>query len=221
MKIIILTITLICFFSVTQVRTQTSVTLGVGLATPNGSINDIYNSNRLTGSGNIYDLILQSASIGYNINGRIRFPLGKKLFFSGGVGFSRFPQSNILIKDPVTDSTVLTLTSVQNIIPISAGVDLFLWKSIVSPYLAGDLQYNYISNTVDYPVNVVGIPLNLDKAPTDNRVGASVGAGLLIDLAVLSLNLDARYNMANFIGKTAQEKSKEYLTVTVGVSFGM
>ena len=98
---------------------------------------------------------------------------------------------------------------------------MFLFKSIVSPYLGGDLQYNYISNTVDYPVNVVGVPLNLDKAPTDNRVGASVGGGLMIDLAVLSLNVDARYNIANFIGKTAQEKSKEYLTLTVGVSFGM
>lgn len=220
MKRFIIIVTVVCSCTA-YLQAQTSLTLSAGLATPNTAINDIYNSNKITGTGNVYDLLLESASIGYNINARLRFPLGKKLFFSGGVGFSRFPQSNILIKDPATDSTLLTLQSVQNIIPISAGIDLFLFKSIVSPYLGGDLQYNYISNTVDYPVNVVGVPLNLDKAPTDNRVGASVGGGLMIDLAVLSLNVDARYNIANFIGKTAQEKSKEYLTLTVGVSFGM
>lgn len=199
---------------------QTSLTLGVGLATPNSQINDVYNSKKLQSGNNVYDMIREASGLGYTIGARLRVPLGEKTFFSAGVGFTRFPSSDIDVKVPGNDSTVLKLASVQNIIPISAGVDVFLFKSFISPYLGGELQYNYISNTVDYAVGGVSLPLNIDTAPTDNRVGAALGAGMMLDLGVIALNIDGRYNIVNLIGKNTDEQSKEYLSLQLGVAFG-
>jgi hypothetical protein len=62
--------------------------------------------------------------------------------------------------------------------------------------------------------------LNLDKSPTDSRVGVGIGAGVDLDIKILTLNLEAKYNLANLIGKTGSEQTKSYVSLSFGIMFG-
>ena len=204
-----------------QAHAQSSITISAGLATPNDQIADVYNTNRVSdGKKDIWGLIHESSNIGYDLSARLRYPLGESFQFDAGIGFSRFPKTPLSVVDTATGQSVVTLTSVQNIIPISVGLDYVVFHSLISPYISGELQYNYISSTVDYPTGGPSIPLNLDTAPVDSRVGAAFGAGMMFNFALVAVNLDVRYHMANLIGKTGLEKEKNYLTLNAGVTFG-
>ncbi len=213
----------VCILAATQYASaQTSLTIGAGLSIPNDQINNVYNNAKLVDNSNkAWDMVAQTANLGYDLGLKARFPLSTNMQFSGGIGFSRFPQSDIEVKDPNTGQTIEILKSTQSIIPISAGLDYFLMKTVISPYVSAELQYNYIMNTVDYPLGgPITLPLNYDTAPKDRRIGAAVGAGLMIDLAVTALNVDLRYHVANMIGTNTDEKTKSYLTLNVGLTFG-
>ena len=218
MKTIIVTFLLCLITSVSY--SQTSITVSAGLATPNDKIKDVYNSERYGNGTNVWDRVLESAALGYNIGARLRFPLSNDFQASVGGAFVRFPGSDVVLQDTATHQVYATLTSTQNVVPISAGVDYFIFRKLISPYIGAELQYNYISNSVDYPVSGVGVPLNLGKEQIDNRVGAALAVGSMFDLGIVSLNLDIRYHMINLIGATADEKSKQYLWANLGVTFG-
>ncbi len=201
---------------------QTTITIGGGLATPNNKINDVYNGATISDDANkTWEALRGSTRLGYDLAARVRFTLSDNLQFSGGAGFSRFPQSDIKIVDPATKDTILSLKSTQNVFPLSAGVDYFIVRTIVSPYIGAELEYNYISSTVDYDTGTnISVPLNLNTAPVDSRVGFAVGAGLMLDLALVAVNVDVRYHLVNLIGRTSEESTKSYLGLNLGVCFG-
>ena len=212
----------LCSLSLSSVLAQTSLTISGGIAVPNDQVNNVYNSAKLVDNADkAWDVFRKSADLGYNLNLRARFPLSSSMQFDAGIALNRFPQSDIEVKDPSTGNTIEILKSTQSIIPISAGLDYFLMKTVISPYICGELQYNYIMNTVDYPLGgPITLPLNYDTAPKDSRIGAAVGAGFILDLALTAINVDMRYHMANLIGNTADEKAKTYLSLNVGLTFG-
>ncbi len=201
---------------------QTSITIGGGLAIPNDQVNNVYNSLSIAdNTSKVWSTLRESTKLGYDLNVRLRFPLAESIFFDGGVGFARFPQSTITVADPSNNDTLVQLLSTQNVVPISAGLDYFLFRSVISPYVSAELQYNYMSSTVDYAAgNGIGVPLNLDTAPVDSRVGAAVGAGFMLNLAITSLNVDLRYHMVNLVGKTSDEQSKSYVSLNLGLAWG-
>jgi hypothetical protein len=223
MKKNLLIIVIIALTGSSSVFSQMSIGITGGLSTPNDQINNVYNSSKIQSGGSVYDYFRNAADLGFNIGLKLRTSLLPSLVFTGGIAWNRFPETQIKIVDPNDASkTIGALNTVQNIIPISVGLNYYFLQLPPSPanifgfYATGELQYNIISSTVDYE----GVPLNIDTAPSDTRVGVGFGLGVDINLKLLLLNIEAKYSIANFIGRTSGEKSKNYLSLNLGMFFG-
>ncbi|HOV91644.1 MAG TPA: outer membrane beta-barrel protein [Candidatus Kapabacteria bacterium] len=190
-----------------------------GLSTPSNKINDVYNSKTVrvndTAIGN---LISQGLDNGYYIGIKYGFKLNKNFTFFASAAYNSFPESEIKVVDPNDPSkTLTTLSTSTKIVPISAGLQLYPFHSIISPYIAGNLTYSYIYSTVNQ--KVMGVDVAVSTSPSDSRFGAGIGVGIDFDLKVIGLNLEGKYNYVNLIGKTDNEQSKSYFTLGIGVIF--
>jgi hypothetical protein len=204
-----------------ELYSQTSIGFYTGLSTPSEQINNVYNSEFLTAENFIGRMKRDAAALGYHVGGRLRFALGDELVFIGGLSLSRFPQSKIYVSVPTGtggDTIRATLTSTQNIIPIAVGLNYYLTRKVFGVYATGELTYNYLTNSID--AEFQGTPIPLDRSPTYNRVGFGLGIGTDIDIKIVTLNLEAKYNLVNFIGNETNEKSKSYITLGLGIYFG-
>jgi hypothetical protein len=105
----------------------------------------------------------------------------------------------------------------SNVIPLTVGVNYYLFKSVVGLYASGELSYNYFYNSIDVPYK--DIPITIDESPKYNRVGFGLGVGADLDIVVTTINLEMKYNLANFIGKVSGEFDKHYLSISLGVFF--
>lgn len=219
-KIFIGTILLLTFMLAGSVNAQTmNFGFQVGLSTPSDKVADVYNSSRVQlNKDSIGSLINNGMDAGYYIGVKGRIPLTDKIDLSLGLGWNRFPEAELTVVDPKDPTKVLmTLTSTTNVVPITAGLNMYLFKSFLGLYATGDIAYNYISTSVDYKYSGVDIPLQ--KSPADSRIGVGLGAGVDFDLKILKLNVEGKYNYMNLIGKDDAEKDKSYFTLGVGVFF--
>jgi opacity protein-like surface antigen len=210
----------ILVFLISGINSFSQVDIGfhAGLSTPNDQINDIYNRDKYTDKEDaVRNFIREGTTAGYHIGMKARIDLSEGIVFVGSISWNKFPQTDIEITDPESGEVLTTLESSQNIIPISAGINAYLLKSLIGVYATGDLTYNYITSSVDYKSGSVSIPFS--TTPTDNRVGFGLGAGVDLDLSLLTLNLEGKYNHANLIGKITDEETKTYFTLTFGVYF--
>ncbi|MEZ4723846.1 MAG: hypothetical protein R2863_04230 [Candidatus Kapaibacterium sp.] len=189
-----------------------------GLSTPNDMISKVYSNENLTsnniGSGNFFT---ENADMGYHLGVAARIELSDMFHFVGGVEFHRFPRSEFKIKDPQTGE-IHQFKSTQNIFPIHAGINLaFINTNLVNVYTTGGFAYNYISNSVDYVTDDSDYSVPLDMSPTDSRIGYFLGAGTDLDLQLLKLNLELKYQHINLIGKDSGEPDKQFLAISLGV----
>lgn len=193
----------------------------LGLATPNDQINNVYNSNTIKINDSTSKILREASKLGYFIGIDLSMPLTDNFMFLGGISLNRFPQTELKIfvprPDPNQFDTVI-LKAVQNIVPLSVGVNWYLFKSFFSPYVSGNLSYFYIVNSMDIVKLSIDFPVATTKS--NSRLGAGIGAGMDLNFEVLTLNLEARYNFVNLIGKEINEPTKKYLTVGVGLIFG-
>jgi hypothetical protein len=199
---------------------QAQIGFGVfgGLSTPSDEINNVYNSDKL--SGGALSMLRDGAKSGYNIGAKIRLPLVAGIMLTGGVAWNRFPESSIDVTNPTTKAKIATLKTVQDIIPISAGINYYIFNTGIGIYGTGELSYNYNKNTVNAEYNGIDVPLNLDKSPSYSRVGAGLGAGLDINAILFLANVEAKYNFSNIIGRESGEDLKSYFTLSVGIYLG-
>ncbi len=194
----------------------------LGLSTPNDQINDIYNGDNLPyqiddstkGLGN---LLKEGARVGYHLGIKVRLPLDDKFIFKGGLLLHRFPESEIEVTEPASDTVIATLASVQNIVAISAGMNYYFLKSFIGVYGVGDLSFNYMTSSVDKKMEKYSIPIS--TSPTDSRVGFGLGAGIDLDVKLLKLNLEGKFNIVNLIGKESGEEPKSFFALGLGVYF--
>lgn len=228
LKKTLLLATIFTLFAVGMAKAQPGSQFGfvAGLATPNDQIANIYNSDQwdytVSESNGIGNFITNGMNTGYTIGAKLRIKMSDNVNFFGGIGWNRFPQTTLELRDPQRNDTLLaTFKTTTNIVPISAGVDYYIANDVLglfSIYGVGELAYNYISNSVDYKTESgVDVPITLN--PSDSRMGFGVGAGFDINLKLVTLNLEAKYNYLNLIGKTNDEGNKDYLTVTAGIFF--
>lgn len=191
-----------------------------GLATPNDKINDIFNTDKLK-YGNLQDsiakLIGDGINSGYHLGIRLNMPLNEYFDFVGNLGYNSFPKSKITVTDPANGKTLAELSTSTKIIPIAAGLSFFPFKSIISPYVTGELSFNYIQTAVE--TTYFGTQFPIATTPADNRFGFGFGLGTNINLGLIDLNLEGKYNYLNLIGKESDEQDKQYLTLIVGVVF--
>ncbi len=213
----LLIFSLVIFCLPTHLNAQ-SFAIGGGLSTPSDEINNVYNSDFVTNDDFVGNLLRQSSGFGFHIGSRLYLELDEELALVFGIALHRFNESRLDVYDENGEELIAVLQATQNIVPISVGLDYPVYKGFVGFYVAGDLQYNYIFNTIDIVRNDLAIPFA--DEPTNNRVGASFGAGVEIDLAALILDLGLRFNHANIIGKEDNEGDKTYLTFNLSVLFG-
>lgn len=190
-----------------------------GLSTPSNKINDVYNKKTVqvndTALGN---LIARGLDNGYYIGAKFAVPLNDNFTFFASIAYNSFPESEIIVVDPNNPDNILTtLSTSTKIVPISAGLQLYPFHSIISPYISGNLAYSYIYSTVDQ--KVLGASVAVSSSPSDSRFGAGIGVGIDFDLKIIALNLEGKYNYVNLIGKTDNEESKGYFTLGVGIIF--
>lgn len=219
MKKIFLIIVIILCTNVTY--SQLGIGFHAGLSTPNNQINNVYNSDKLDLKKPDYfgNLLRESTKIGYHIGIKLRLNMSENLFFVGGIVWNKFPQTTIEILNSKSGDTLISLQSAQNLIPIFAGLNLYLYQGLISPYLTGDLAYTTISNSIDYKeIPLTGV--EIDPNVTNARAGFGFGAGVDIDLKLVYLNIEGKYNISNLIGKVSEEQYKNYFTLSIGVYFG-
>ena len=204
-------------FSANNSNAQVGIGFIGGLSTPSDEINNIYNSDNL---GSVGKFVRDGAKTGYHFGVKIRMPLVSGIMLTGGAAWHRFPESTIDVNDPTTGSKLITLSTVQDIIPITAGINYYIINTGVGLYGTGELSYNYNKNTVNVDYNGTSIPANFDTAPTYNRVGAGFGAGIDFNAFLFLANLEAKYNYANIIGRDSGEELKAYFTLSLGIHFG-
>lgn len=195
-----------------------SFQFSAGLSTPNNEINNVYNSNTIQLENKLADVIRQSARLGYFFSFNVNLPLARNFVFNSGIGLHRFPQTTLNIIFPDQSFDTLILKSVQNIIPISVGLNWYIFKGILSPYLTGNLAYNYIVNSLDIVRMQTELPISTSKEY--NRIGAGLGIGIDFNLEIITLSIEAKYHYLNLIGKTSEEANKSYLDLGISLIFG-
>ncbi|MBM2813646.1 MAG: b-brl protein [Ignavibacteria bacterium] len=221
-KAILLSVIILLFIDFIDAKAGSHIGFSFGLATPNAQINNVYNTDKLSAGGDsLGKLFREATDIGFNIGLKWRIPLDEKdnFVFGLGLALNRFPETKTEIKDQISGKVLATLFTTQNVIPIAASINYYLFKSFIGVYGTGELTYNFIANSVDFQKGDVPIPFAYDLNPTDSRVGVGFGAGLDIDLSILTINLETKYNIANMIRSDAKEETKAYLTLTLGVVF--
>jgi opacity protein-like surface antigen len=186
-----------------------------GLATPSEKMNQIYNSNTLRwDKDSIANLINMGIDAGYHLGVVMQMPLNDFFSFSGHFGYNSFPESTIEVVDPNTQDVLATLYTTTRIIPFAAGLNFYPFKTVISPYATGEVSYNYISSSVTASNN---IPVS--SSPTDSRFGFGFGLGVDLNIKLLDVYLEGKYNYLNLIGKESEEPDKHYFTLVLGVIF--
>ncbi len=215
--LVIAVVGLISVMSSYQARADIGLGIFAGLATPNSQINNIYNSDKLVDGESANTLVRNAAKTGFDIGIKFRLPINNSLLLNAGIAWNNFPKTEILIQSPTNNSVLATLVTTQNIVPISAGINIYPLTRTLGIYATGELTYNYMNSTVELKA---GNYSNYDDNPTYNRFGLGLGAGVDLDLFLILVNVEAKYNFANLIGKVDNEKAKNYLTLNVAVFFG-
>jgi hypothetical protein len=189
-----------------------------GLSTPNDQVNNVYNGNPFSSVDSLKNWFKGGLSSGFHIGVKARFGMSDNLTFVGGIAWHRFPESQINIKSTTSENISINIT--ENIIPISAGVNLYLVKSIIGLYGVGELTYNYISSNAEVNTpNGYSLPIIPKPNPKDSRVGFGLGIGADLDVKIITLNLEGKYNIANLIGAASDEKTKAYFSLSLGAFF--
>lgn len=198
---------------------------GVGLA----AIGD----NITQASGELGDLIRDdsitygdvSGNIGFYLSGRARFEVGPVRLL-GDVSYIYFQSSEITLTDAavnVQDSTVNATFEVgTSMIPIQVGVGIALPTPVVKPYAAVHFGYTFVNRT--YTFMSGGDELRrLDvgnKSAGDPEVGMAFSAGVEIPIVFATLDVGARYNLANLLSTATNEQPMRYLQVGASLILG-
>ncbi len=193
-----------------------------GLSVPSGDFDRVFNNLIDTSKPNLVSKISDQASFGYHLGVNIRTTLLPYLDIYGGIAIHRFTQSTLKIVDPLNpNKTYPELNTVQNVIPISAGLNFnVLNLKVVKFYLNGEVNYNYISYTTDIKIgNSATLPLNYQESEVQKRIGYGFGLGVEGNLMMIKAYLEAKINQSNVIGRLDNEELKKFYTLTVGIYF--
>jgi hypothetical protein len=192
-----------------------------GLATPSANVESIYNWSSITDDPlNVYDV---AAPLGTHLDGRLSKGLSSNVNFVASIGWNYFPNGEQRMSYTTTTGidTSITFKTTMNIIPITAGAQVFLFKAVVKPYVCGDVMYNWRNVTISDNEDIVSqiIAPGQEIEEKVSRIGATLGAGIAVNLIILEPVLEFKYVWSNLIGKDEGEEGINFLNVTLGVTF--
>ena len=177
-----------------------------GMATPNDDISTVYTEDWLDAMfDSPGDFLLEGSDYGWTIGINPRFELDDI-----SLSYLDFPTANSRIIDPETGKAQSFFDTKTTVIPIKVGVDYYLLDKVMGLYVKADLQYNYLSHTIE-DISDIFDELGSLQNQTVGRFGAGVGAGFEFDFPLVGLGLEVNYNWLNLIGKDDDELDKSYI----------
>jgi hypothetical protein len=157
---------------------------------------------------------------GFNVGLKAKWG-GDAAKFVIGASYVKFSSDKIVNPGGVATS----FTNSLNILPqISVGGQLtVLPLGPLSAYVAADAEYNRITSTIDYDVQLPNIPVGPLPIPiaasgTLSRVGAAAGVGVEFNLAMFTVDVSAKYHALNLIGKTDEEDKETICFVNLNLT---
>jgi hypothetical protein len=212
----------ICLLPSASLRAQTNLRLGGGVALAPSvvSAQSLLNLSSLSTPSGVLQLVSDSRLTGWHAAGRLMVGLGDQIGFTVAGAYHRFSDLRVNIVDPAQPSVSLDeLSLAQTIVPLSAGLELTLFRFGIGVYVAGDLNFNFISSSAQaIPTNLVNAGLMLRD--TYSRVGGNVGLGVDLSLFGVGVDVCARYNHANLIGRNPGEAEQTFFTLTASILLG-
>ena len=192
--------------------------VGDNVGQAGGELRDLLNKDSIT-----YEDV--SGDIGFYVSGRARFELGI-LRLLGDVSYVYFQSPEITLTDAAInaqDSTVNATFEVgTSMIPIQAGIAVALPIPVVKPYLGMHLGYTFVSRTYTFVSGSDELErLDLqNKSAGDPEFGLAFSGGIEIGLGFATLDIGARYNLANVFTIDDDEQSMRYLQVGASLMLG-
>ncbi|MEN3026531.1 MAG: hypothetical protein ABDH31_02335 [Chlorobiota bacterium] len=208
-----------CFLTTTLLP-QTQVAFLGGLATPSEAINDVYNTRDIRSGDTLRSLVREAVRLGYQLGVRTSVALSERFRFLGGISLVRFPTSRLYVTDPQSGDTLVVLVSVQNLVPICLGIEFVPLPYAVRLSLSTQLSYTILNSSTDLERGQISVPLVLGTR-NEHRIGVDAGIGLGTQLGPVGLGLEARYAIANLVGRSSGEGQKRYLSVLLLVALGL
>lgn len=152
----------------------------------------------------------------YGVKGKFKLPIipltitGHVLYasFSGEGEYSLVPGTNPVNVE--TESSLLTF---------GVGAEYAFVPGPISPYLSVDLFY---ANSGETKISSTAQGASFDQTfEGDNRTGIGIGGGLDFGiLPMVDIDVSAKYNINNLIGKEEGEETFSTLTYSATVYFG-
>jgi hypothetical protein len=183
--------------SMAQAPVNLSVSVGGGLLLPQSSNlrGDMYSA---------YDYPLSKT--GYDLGGKIRLGLPlSPLAFIGTVSYNSLSDNEVI---PVALESGGSVNSryktALSIVSAGLGVEYPLLPiPVFKPYIGADATMNFISGSTKYQFDT-SPETKLNSTGPTSRFGLNLDVGTLIEIPFLpfSLDLEAKYQFANLLGKT-------------------
>lgn len=192
------------------------VSLQAGAAVPSENMQSIHDILRNDGVTRAYDV---AADIGLSVGGRLRYGLSENLSVVGGIAYHRFAGVEQIAT--LQSGQQLRLQTTINVTPIVGGIQYFIVRGVVSPYINAELSYTTTTVTLNTrPDDFLDLLQDQGQEiePRTTRFGGSIAAGIELRTGIIDPLLEFRYNVANLTGREVNELSKSYFTICLGVT---
>lgn len=188
----------------------------LGPSFPSEQLGNVYNIATESGEGNAYEF---ASSLGFHVGGRIRYGLSENFSLSGGIAYHRFPNQELTYT--AQSGATLQIKNVSNIIPINAGLIFRLPLAVIVPYVGAGAVYVHQNVTMSEGDGVFSQVFSNGQEiePTTNRFGADVSVGIGFNLVLVSPFIEFRQTWSNLLGKEANEQTKSFMSLSVGLLF--
>ena len=207
----------------TTARAQFGFGIGMAAAGDNigqagGELRDLLSKDSIT-YGDV------SGDLGFYVSGRLHLGLGVFRVL-GDISYVYFQSPEVTLTDigvNAADSTVSATFEVgTSMIPVQAGVAVALPLPVAKPYLGAHLGYTFVSRTYTF-LQGNGDLERLDlanKSAGDPEMGLALSAGVELGLVFATLDIGARYNLANIFTMDDGEEPMRYLQIGASLLIG-
>ncbi len=211
--------------AVTASAASAQIGLGAGLAAigdniqqARGSLADLFAKDSIA----VGDV---SGTIGVYGTVRGRLPVGKVMQITGDLSYTYFQNKDVVLTDLAVnpDSTAQATFEVgTTLVPLNAGVQFTFPSKVIIPYAGAQLSYTFVNRTyafVSGSDKLNSVTIN-NAAAGENEFGAALSAGIDIALGEVTIDVGARYNLANLFTQDDGEQGMRYLQVGAAILFG-
>lgn len=150
----------------------------------------------------------------FGVKGRLSLPL-IPISITGQVLYSKFSADGSLMINNVSTN----YETEQSLLIFGVGAEYDFVPGPVSPYLGLDIFY---SKWGDYTAtSTIGGVTNENTASGNSRTGIGIGGGVQIGIIpLIDIDVSAKYNINNLIGKEDGEDTFSTLNLSASVFFG-